>query len=66
MVRSGTTTGVAKSAIKARKRLAKAEATEKKVNRLADLSDTIAKNAPKRKKEIRKALRKAAKSKAKK
>jgi hypothetical protein len=60
MVRSGTTTGVAKSAIKARKRLAKAEATEKKVNRLADLSDTIAKNAPKRKK----ALRKAAEAKA--
>ena len=58
--------GIAKNAIRDRKKLAAAEKAEKQINKLADLSDAIAKNAPKRKKEIRKALRKAAKSRAKK
>ena len=50
----------AKRIVKARKKAKAAEEIEKKVNLLADLSDTIAKNAAKRKK----ALRKAAEAKA--
>lgn len=56
----------AKRIVEARKKAAAAEKTEKQINMLADLSDTIAENAPKRKAEIREALRKAADSRAKK
>ena len=66
MIQVGPSKLAAKGSIEARKKLKTAEKTEKQINKLADLSDTIAKNAPKRKKEIRKALRKAAKSRAKK
>tara|TARA_R100001510_G_C7637894_1_gene195764 strand:- start:800 stop:1516 length:717 start_codon:yes stop_codon:yes gene_type:complete len=62
MVQRSPSVALAKRTIAEIKKAKTAEEIEKKVNRLADLSDTIAKNAAKRKE----ALRKAAEAKAKK
>ena len=55
MVRGKPVRAIAKRTIQDIKKAKTAEEIEKKVNRLADLSDTIAKNAAKRKKALRKA-----------